>query len=534
MELNAKKALYLLLFPGFFLTQIAAQQLPLEANPDILKKYMQTITAEELKEHLFTIASDDYEGRDTGSKGQAMAATYISRHFLENGLEGPMDENPNPYYQTIPFRSSSVRNAKMGNANYQATFLQEFIPTSFFSLESMNKEMIFIGYGIEEENYNDLANIDINGKGVVMLDGSPTGKDGQPLFSDLGRMRTRVNSLREKGAAFVITTYGSEEEFQSRFSFWGRMAGRPRLSMVEKNSEESASREGFPQFLASPVAVARLFGESPDKFFKMVLKSNKKAEPMGGTYSTTVTLSVDFSDRMITSDNVLGFLEGTSKKEEVLVITSHYDHVGTSGGEVYNGADDDGSGTVGLLEVANAFALAAKDGYRPKRSVLFMTVTGEERGLLGSRYYTDNPVYPLKYTIANLNIDMIGRVDPEHKDEPNYVYIIGSTMLSSTLHAVHKTVSSIYLPDLKMDYKYNSKDDPNRFYYRSDHYNFAKNNIPVIFYFNGTHEDYHQPTDTPDKINYDVLAKRARLVFATAWELANREGRPVVDQSADE
>ena len=211
-------------------------------------------------------------------------------------------------------------------------------------------------------------------------------------------------------------------------------------------------------------------------------KNGEKGKPMGGLYSTTVELEVKLANRMTNSSNVLGFLEGTDLKDEILVITAHYDHVGVNGGEVYNGADDDGSGTVGVLEIVNAFGLAAKDGVRPRRSVLFMTVTGEEKGLLGSRYYTDKePIFDLGKTITNLNIDMIGRVDEDHTNDRNYVYIIGSTMLSTELHNVHEKVSATYAPEMNMDYKYNSKDDPNRFYYRSDHYNFAKNNIPVNF-----------------------------------------------------
>jgi hypothetical protein len=531
--LQKRKVAWLLLFPCMVSFQLLAQKVNLEADGAVLKKYMKTITAEELKDHLYILASDDFEGRETGTKGQAMAAAYVSRHFLKNGLEGPMKDNPNPFYQTIPFRSSSVTNAQMGNANYEAVFQQEFIPSSSFSLETSTKELVFLGYGVEKENYNDFEGIDIEGKGVVLLSGVPTDKKGEPLFEDLGRMRSRVNELRKKGAAFVVTTYSTEEEFQTRFSFWGRMASKPRISMVEGN-DNGSGRQGFPQFLVSPSALAKMFGEEPARFFKNIEKNNKKEQPLGGLYATTVELAVDYSSRKVTSDNILGFFEGSEKSDEIIVVSSHYDHVGINGGEVYNGADDDGSGTVGLLEVVNAFANAAKDGIRPKRSILFLAVTGEEKGLLGSRYYTDNPVYPLDKTITNLNIDMIGRVDPEHESDPDYVYIIGSTMLSSTLHAVHEAVSSTYLPGLKMDYKYNDKDDPNRFYYRSDHYNFAKNNIPVIFYFNGTHADYHKATDTPDKINYELLAKRAQLVFATAWELANRGEKPVVDQSSDE
>lgn len=230
------------------------------------------------------------------------------------------------------------------------------------------------------------------------------------------------------------------------------------------------------------------------------------------------------------SENIVAFIEGSEKPEEIIVISAHYDHVGTDkNGNVYNGADDDGSGTVSLLEMAEAFQQAVKDGNGPKRSILFLHVTGEEIGLYGSRFYTDNPIFPLANTVCNLNTDMIGRIDPDKADSPNYVYLIGSDKLSQELHDLSEVVNKKYV-NLELDYTYNDEDDPNRFYYRSDHYNFAKNNIPIIFYFNGTHEDYHQPTDTPDKIEYDLMTKRAKLIFLTAWEVANRDGRITADK----
>ncbi|CAM4114146.1 M28 family metallopeptidase [Flavobacterium antarcticum] len=229
------------------------------------------------------------------------------------------------------------------------------------------------------------------------------------------------------------------------------------------------------------------------------------------------------------SENIWTFIEGSEKPEEILVISAHYDHVGTKNGEIYNGADDDGSGTVALLEIAQAFKKAKDDGFGPKRSILFLHVTAEEKGLHGSRYYSENPLFPLKNTIANINIDMIGRRDLLHKETNNYVYVIGSDRLSSDLHKINEEANAKFTK-LDLDYKYNDKNDPERIYYRSDHYNFAKNGIPSIFYFNGTHDDYHLPGDTPDKIEYDALAKRAQLAFATAWELANRVERPVVDK----
>ena len=227
------------------------------------------------------------------------------------------------------------------------------------------------------------------------------------------------------------------------------------------------------------------------------------------------------------SENILAFIEGSEKPEEIIVISAHYDHVGMTNGVVYNGADDDGSGTVGVMEIAEAFQYAKKNGNGPKRSILFLHVTGEEHGLHGSRFYAENPIFPMDNTVVNLNIDMIGRDDPENRGK-DYVYVIGSEMLSKELKTINEDANKKTV-NLNLNYKYDDPNDTERLYYRSDHYNFAKNGIPVIFYFDGIHEDYHKPTDTPDKIDYELLKKRTQLVFATAWELANREERIVVD-----
>ena len=236
-----------------------------------------------------------------------------------------------------------------------------------------------------------------------------------------------------------------------------------------------------------------------------------------------------FGPKLNDSENIWAYIEGSEKPDEVLVISAHYDHVGMKNGEVFNGADDDGSGTVALLEIAQAFMEAKKAGYGPKRSILFLHVTGEEHGLHGSRYYSENPLFPIANTIADINIDMIGRRDVDHKDNGNYIYVIGSDRLSSDLHNINEAANAKYTK-LELDYKYNDRKDPNRYYYRSDHYNFAKKGIPSIFYFNGVHEDYHKEGDEPEKIEYDLLAKRTQLAFVTAWELANRAERPIVDK----
>ena len=257
---------------------------------------------------------------------------------------------------------------------------------------------------------------------------------------------------------------------------------------------------------------------------------NRNISAAKGTEDYFQNMELSIKGKSVQTENVVAIIEGNTFPEEYIVISSHLDHEGIKNGQIYNGADDDGSGSVALLEVAEAFKKAVEAGKGPKRSIIFLHVSGEEKGLLGSRYYTDNPLYPLANTIANLNIDMVGRTDPKRQsDNDNYVYLIGSDRLSSQLHEVSEEANSQTV-NLELDYTFNAKDDPNRFYFRSDHYNFAKNNIPVIFYFNGTHADYHKPTDTVEKIRYDLLEQRTRLIFYTAWKLANRNERIVVDK----
>ncbi|WJJ95897.1 M28 family metallopeptidase [Algibacter luteus] len=291
----------------------------------------------------------------------------------------------------------------------------------------------------------------------------------------------------------MLYTYASDE-------FEGRKTGEPGQKKAIEFIKSHYVANGIP----SPISEGDYFQEIPASYFGSGIKD---------------------------SENVIAYIKGSEKPEEVIVISAHLDHIGIErDGEINNGADDDGSGTVAILEIAEAFKAAEKAGNGPKRTIVFLHVTGEEIGLYGSRYYAnEDPIFPLANTVANLNIDMIGRVDPKHEDSgKNYLYLIGSDKLSKELHNVSEEVNKKYF-NLEFDYTYNDDNDPNRFYYRSDHYNFAKNNIPVIFYFNGTHADYHRPSDTPDKINYDFLETRSKLIFHTAWEIANREERLKLD-----
>lgn len=227
------------------------------------------------------------------------------------------------------------------------------------------------------------------------------------------------------------------------------------------------------------------------------------------------------------SQNVIAYIEGNELPNEYIFITAHSDHEGVVDGRIYPGADDNGSGTAAVFEMAEAFVEASKQGHGPKRSIVFLHVTGEEVGLHGSRYYTENPIFPIENTISNLNIDMIGRVDKRHEESNNedYIYVIGSDRISTELDFIVREANEEFT-DLELDYKFNALNDSNRYYSRSDHYNFALKDVPVIFFFNGEHDDYTKPTDTPDKINYPLLAKRTKLIFATAWYLANAENAP--------
>lgn len=229
------------------------------------------------------------------------------------------------------------------------------------------------------------------------------------------------------------------------------------------------------------------------------------------------------------SENICAFIKGSEKPEEIIVISAHYDHLGTKKTAIFHGADDNGSGTVALLEIAQAFKKAQLDGFGPKRSILFLHVTGEEHGLLGSKYYSEHPLFPIAKTVCDINIDMIGRRDPDHAETNNYVYVIGADRLSTDLHNCVIEANKTYC-QLDLDYRYNDPADPNHYYERSDHYNFAKFGIPSVFLFNGVHPDYHRATDTADKIEFDALAKRTQLAFVIAWEIANRKDRLTVDK----
>ncbi|MBW3468990.1 M28 family peptidase [Arthrospiribacter ruber] len=465
-------------------------------------KYASTITAEDLEEYLTFLASDEMEGRDTGEKGQKMAAEYLANFYEGLGLKGPVDGS---YFQKFNLSSVSYPQVSLNVGKQKLNNNEDFI---FIGDADMSKaaktDLVFLGLANEE----NLAKVDIKGKLVG-------------LWAIGSRAQTVVPEVMEAGAAgIVIVTMEGQANFDRMANWYKSLSGRGRLGFEQPTKQE-------PIFLVSSDMMSKLF-DTPVEILKEAAKNNPES-----IKSQKVNYQVKKNTKVVPTENVLAFLEGTDKKEEVIVISSHYDHTGIdSQGRVNNGADDDGSGTVAVMEIAQAFAQAAKDGHKPRRSILFLNVTGEEKGLLGSEYYSDNPIFPLENTVNNLNIDMIGRIDYEYQDaeDQEYIYVIGSEMLSSHLKVINE-YNNITYTNLKLDYRYDAEDDPNRFYYRSDHYNFAKHNIPVIFFFNGVHDDYHQHTDTVDKIEFPLMTKRTKLIFHTTWDLANREHRTPVDGS---
>ena len=496
------------------------------AQTDSASVYGNTILAGDLKKHLEIIASDKYEGRETGRKGQKMAAEYIANHFKSIDVPGG---NKGEYYQEFPLiiQHSGGTDISINDKKYRFIddfyFYRGFNDTSFIT-----DEVVFVGYGIEDKKYSDYKNIDVKGKVIMVLAGEPF-KKGKSIITRSKEAspwsmnwRMKMQAAKDKGArAILIVPENIQQNVLTMIHYIESS------SMVLDRGKVTPSQR-LTNFYISPKMADEILKETGETIESLRSKITKKTITL--TCKTKVTVEMHREIEKLSSENVLGFIEGTDKKEEIVILTAHYDHIGIDlkNNEVYNGADDDGSGTVAIMEIAEAFALAKAEGKGPRRSVLIMPVAGEEKGLLGSEYYSENPVYPLANTVVDLNIDMIGRLDEKHADDPNYVYIIGSTMLSKELHEVNEAANSKHTK-LDLDYEFNTIDDPNRYYYRSDHYNFAKKGVPVIFYFNGVHVDYHKPTDTVDKINFDKMETITRLVFYTAWQLANKEKRIEVD-----
>ncbi|GAA4502877.1 hypothetical protein GCM10023172_26830 [Hymenobacter ginsengisoli] len=511
---------------------------PMPAPPaDYATQYADRyVTQEHLRRDLSVLASDEYEGRETGTKGQKMAAAYISKQFADDSLQAPVTANTtNPYLQTFAMERSAWQpggTITVGGKAYE--WLKDFYAfgrTPFDQATAV--QPVFLGYGIEQGDYSDYKGLDVKGKDVIVLIGEPRTPEGKSVLSPDGSatkwavdFRAKAALAAQKGARSIFfVNLEPADQFEKMTARLAPRIMQPTIAFAEQPGSRAVS------FFLSPALGLKVLGTNAATLQQYATATAAAKQPVASKLKPVkFSISAPQQRSAVTTENVLGFLPGTDLKDEILVVSAHYDHLGIIGGQVYNGADDDGSGTVGMLSIAQAFAKAARSGHGPRRSILFLANTGEEKGLLGSEYYTDHPVFPLANTVTDLNIDMIGRTDAAHEGKPNYVYVIGSDKLSSQLHEALQTANRQH-GNIDLDFRFNDPADPNRFYYRSDHYNFAKKGIPVAFFFNGVHPDYHEASDEISKIEFDKLEARARLVFFLAWDLANRDTKPVVDSN---
>jgi hypothetical protein len=501
----------------------------LSAQENERMKAASTIQAADLRRHLEVIASDAYEGRETASKGQQMAAEYLVNYYKKLGVA---PGNGTSYLQTFPLRKQNFLKSTIDFDGKVYQYVSDFFTWGAEWDKLEEGEFVFAGYGIDDVKYSDLKKIDVKGKIVVCLSGEPRDKNGNSWITGTGQMsewasdvELKQAALKKRGAKGVMIIEPGYTVLIQRIRYWLEQPGMS-LDYPEKRSDE--------QIILPTVYVSREMGNAllakcKSDVQKEIDRISKKGKAKCRLVKSGVSVKMVREVEFLKSDNVLAFIEGSDPvlKNEIVVISAHYDHIGIVKGQINNGADDDGSGTVTAMELAEAFVKAKEEGYGPKRSILFLHVSGEEKGLLGSEWYSEYPIYPLQSTVVDLNIDMIGRKDDAHKDG-NYVYVIGSDKLSTELHKLSEQCNTTYTK-IELDYTYNDPKDPNRFYYRSDHYNFAKHGIPVIFYFSGVHEDYHKPGDDVEKIMFDKMAVIGQLIFHTAWDVANRPSRLEVD-----
>ncbi|TAD82874.1 MAG: M28 family peptidase [Bacteroidetes bacterium] len=458
--------------------------------------FAKTITAADLKTHLTIIAGAEMEGRETATPGQKKAAVYIENYFKTLGLQ---PGNGSSYQQYYPVYRDSFLAAEV-SINGQALALNtDFTPALASPIGSLGfGEVVYVNF---EDSAWKNGKVDVQGKLVLFRFQGLSGAGANAGFGNT--VGVRINGLMAKGAAAALVV-------QDIFPLT-----KPFERLTNMRTNKLLNRQSMAYFNISPAWAKGILGNDWEAATEGKLPSK--------VYKAEVQTTYNKQRLVLESSNVLALLPGTDKADEYLVITGHYDHIGRQGDVINFGADDDGSGTVSVLELAEAFAKAKAAGKGPRRSIVFMTVSGEEKGLWGSEYYANHPVYPLEKTTANLNIDMVGRLDSLHikRGVSKYVYVVGDDKLSSDLTPI--SVFANKKTKLELDPKYNDPKDRERIYFRSDHYNFAKNGVPIIFYFNGVHPDYHRPTDTVDKIEFEVMSQRAQLVFYTAWDMVNRD-----------
>lgn len=498
------------------------------------------VTARQLREYLTFIASDELEGRDTPSRGLDIAAMFIAQHLSSWGIKPAGDSGS--YFQKVPLRLNKidVDKTRLEINGQSYAYGKDFLATQI-GANIVGAPIVFVGNGwvIKSKNINPYEGIDVKDKVVVVVNALPKGI----TFNDLkgpagGDWFSPPLYAQANGAKAVIA-----------FSSFGMLANweSAKWNQSEKGQVEFGKPQTqitIPTFTVTPRVIGAMFaGEKASGaslFTRSVTGDAMESFDLKAAKKVNATVGVKLEN--IHTQNVVGILEGSDPvlKNEYVAIGAHYDHVGMNPfslneDKIWNGADDDGSGTVSVLSIAEAFA---KGKERPKRSILFIWHAGEEKGLWGSEYFTDHPTVPIEKIITQLNIDMIGRFQspgdenhPQNKElpKPNEIFTIGNTMMSTELGQIADEVNASFLK-IGFNPRYADPKDPNQYFYRSDHFNYAKHGVPIIFFMDGTHADYHQPSDSVEKINFDEMTKVARTIMATGWTLANRAERPKVDK----
>ncbi len=503
-----------------FIDSVIRPDSTLPVIQDKAYQYAQSIKSPHLREIIEYLASDSCEGRELGTKGIERAADYIYQLFEKKGIQKLSN---NSYYQHVDFSwiNWDKLHFKIRGVAYKQLWDYLILPVENKDLQFKTNEILFLGYGIDDENYSDYLNVNVKDKVILIYKGEPKNKEG--IFYTTGSsipslwsmdLDLKIQTASRHGAKMVLII---EDKFKEFVDANRQYVISP--TVVVKDESADTSFRSNSMHLSSTTVTQLL-----SKQIRSVIKARDKINRSGKPQSLVIKTELEFlqkrQTRHVEGKNILAYIEGSDKKDELILLTAHYDHIGKRAEEVFNGADDNASGSAAVIEIAATLQQLKNSGKGPRRSVLCMLLTGEEKGLLGSLYYVNNPVFPLEKSIANINVDMIGRTDDKYKQDSNYIYVIGSDRISTDLHYINLDVNQRY-SQLKLDHTYNSESDPNRFYFRSDHYNFAEAGIPAIFFFSGVHEDYHRITDDPHKILYGKTEKIARHIFLLTWELAN-------------
>ena len=433
--------------------------------------FANTISPIGLRTHLAVLTADSLEGRETGTEGNNKAAQYIARYFEKLGLPKVADNNS--YFQRMVYTNEAWNNNAMqlNDKNYRHLYNYYAYPginPAVTGNEIQGDEVVFLGYGIDDERYSDYKKAkDVKGKIIMINGGEPMKKDSVSIITKSKTLspwsldvKTKLKVAFQKGvkAVLIIDPQLSKNIQENRRLFSHNVTGD-----VEKPDGLYANN-----IYISPDMAREIIGNNGDAVKKAREKS-AKGKPRFVELPCKVKIELDKYFKQLIGNNILGFIEGSDSilKNEIVVVSAHYDHLGKRGESIYRGADDNGSGTSTVLEIAQAMVDAKKKGIGPRRSILCLLMTGEEKGLLGSKYYVTFPVFPLEKTVADINIDMVGRVDEKYKDNPNYIYIIGADKLSTDLHNINEAANKTYT-NLTLDYTYNDENDPNRYYYRRD------------------------------------------------------------------